>query len=242
MTDPENVLALLHRMRIPVIGSVVENTIFPGNLFVHVAVTYGPNNKRIPSGRRLNEARHALRKQGITIEFIVTDSQIQDIEAGLRATVLHAFGEDIRSVFMSVTGVKADVWLEPKRKLNESVRDTVREKLATYLNEFNIELRSLAMTTDENLPSNLAILRAARHLAPVDINDLMSELLSREFIVPSLDWLRRRLDALRRKGQILWLEGDQYALTLASIRGLGTTKMRGSPDIARLLVLARRGR
>ena len=242
MPDYQDILTLLKRMDIPIAGSIVEDIDTPQHLFVHVTIARSPENKQIPSNGKLNEARRCLTEKGITIEFLLTDNQHQDIEAGLRATVLHAFGNDIRNAFMSVVKNEAQVWLEPKRTLDKKMSDAIHKKLKTYLKEFfGIELGSLVMTSDANLPSNLAVLRAVRYLAPVDRPCLLRELVNRGFTVPSMDWLRRRLDAMRRKDQIVRLEGDRYAVSLKNIRSLGTVKGRESPDIARLLALAKRG-
>lgn len=240
MPDHSKVIALLQEMDIDVAGSIVEDSGAPGRLFVHVAVVRDSKNKQAPSNRKLNDARHALAEEGITVEFLLTDGQQQDIEAGLRATVLHAFGSNVRNVFMSIADGSAQVWLDPKQMLNEAVSKAIAEKVETYISGFNMELGSLALTTGENLPSTLACLRAVRQLAPVDSSELLRELVNRGFTVPSTDWLRRRLDIMRKKGQIVRLEGNLYVLSLASIRSLGTIKGRASPDVTRMLALARR--
>jgi len=242
MLDHAGILALLGERGISVAGSIVEDTGTSKHIFIHVEVSRDPDNKQVPSNQKLKDASQYLASMGIIVEFLLTDAHHQDIEAGLRATMLHAFGNDIRNAFMSVVKNEAQVWLEPKRTLDKKMSDAIHKKLKTYLKEFfGIELGSLVMTSDANLPSNLAVLRAVRYLAPVDRPCLLRELVNRGFTVPSMDWLRRRLDAMRRKDQIVRLEGDRYAVSLKNIRSLGTVKGRESPDIARLLALAKRG-
>jgi len=241
MPDHSKVITILKELDINVAGSIVEDSGAPERLFIHVAIVRDSKNKQVPSNRKLNDARHALAEEGITVEFLLTDGQQQDIEAGLRATVLHAFGSNVRNVFMSTTGGSAQVWIEPKQMLNEAVSKAIAEKVKTYISGFNTELGSLALTTGENVPSALACLRAIRQLAPVDSSELLLELVNRGFTVPSTDWLRRRLDMMRKKGQIVRLGGNRYVLSLGSIRSLGTKKDGASPDITRMLALARRG-
>lgn len=241
MLDHAKVITILQEMGINVAGAIVEDSGAPRHLFIHVAVVRDSNNKQVPSNRKLSDARDALLAvEGITVEFLLTDGLHQDIEAGLRATVLHAFGSNVRNVFMSITDGTAQVWIEPKQTLDEVVSKAIFEKVRTYISGFNVELSSLTLTTGENFPSVLGCLRAIRQLAPVTPSDLLQELIIRGFTVPSIDWLKRRLDAMRKKGQVVRLEGNRYVLSLGCIRSLGTIKGRSSPDVTRVLALARR--
>lgn len=242
MSDYSAILALLKEKNIPVTGSIVKDSESAKRVFVHVSIRRDAENRQVPSNQRLNEASKALTEAGVEVEFLLTDPLRQDIEAGLRATLLHAFGEQVRNAFMSVSKGVAHIWLEPKQALSDSNIDAVKKKAKAYLAEFNIALGSVALTTNENVPGILACLRVVRLLAPIEASKLMDELSHRGFTIPSIDWLKRRLEGMRRSGKIVWLEGDRYAVSLTSIHDLGTEKKgQTSPDVRRLLALARRG-
>jgi hypothetical protein len=239
MLDQAHISRMLEALEIPIAGAIIEPSAAGENFFVFVAVTRDSENRQVPSNRKLHEARQALSVLGATVEFLLTDAQTQDIEAGLRATLLHSFGEDVRNIFLSTENNVAHAWVDPKRALDSAAIAAMQEKARIFLKEFDIPLGSLNTTTGETLPSALACLRVMRQLAPVTASALKDELMRRGFTVPSADWLARRLDALRRGGKIVRLEPGQYALSLRALQELGTIKGRSSPDIARLLALAR---
>lgn len=240
MPESIEILSFFAEMGIQVDGSIIKDIDSPNRYFVHVAISRTEDNKQEPSNKKLNEALQLLAEKGIEIEFLLRDSQGQDIEAGLRATLLHGFSNHIRNAFMSSTDATAHVWLETKQTLDDPTNAEIRRKVSTYLEGFEIELGSIATTTEDTLPSALACLRAIRHAAPITLADLKVDLEKRGFTVPSLDWLKRKLEVLRKADKVVWVTGGKYALTMTSIRNLGTVKGAASPDIHRLLALARR--
>ncbi|WP_186123274.1 hypothetical protein [Burkholderia gladioli] len=242
MSDKEQVSRVLAAMDIPVAGAIIEPSSAGDDFFVFVAVGRDSENRQIPSNRKLHEAKRTLANVGASVEFLLTDAKTQDIEAGLRATLLHAFGEEIRNVFLSTDGRSAHAWVDPKKALGASAVEAMKKKAAVFLMEFDLSLDSLSTTTGENLPSAFACLSVLRLKAPMTAPELMEELLRRKFTVPSQAWLGHRLDSLRRNGKILRLESGQYVLSMLTLQELGTTKRRNSPDISRMLALARAGR
>jgi hypothetical protein len=240
MLDASGLQVTLQSQGIQVNGSIIKDTGTGDAFFVFVEVTRDQDNRQIPSNRKLTEAKRELADQGTIVEFLLSDPATRDIEGGLRATLLHAFGAEVRNAFMSIDDGVAFVWLEPKRNLDESVRADIDAKIKVYLSEFGFRLGSTSVTTNENLPSMLACLRVIRQMAPVASLALKDALTRGGFTVPSIDWLNRRLDSFRRAGKITRLDNGLYVLALKSLRELGTVKGRGSPDIARLLAMARR--
>lgn len=242
MSNEADVLAVLNRLNIPVIGSIISDSNRTGHYLIRVSVERNDKNHQTPSNRELEAARVAIRELGSTVEFLLTDHQAQDIEAGLRATLLHEFGNEIRNVFFSANQGSGFVWIEQKRELSGKVREQMERKATVYLDLFDLKLVSLSYTTDENLPSKLAILNVIRRFAPINSGDLRAVLVERRFIVPSDDWLNRRLDTMRKSASIVRLSNGTYVLSLESIHNLGTVKSGKSPDVSRLLALARKSR
>ncbi|MEC5385531.1 hypothetical protein VVD49_07335 [Uliginosibacterium sp. H3] len=238
--NEDEIVALLASMGIPVSGAIIEDVDRPCHFFVPVTVSRDSDNKQRPSNILLNTARVEIGKADAHVEFLIADERNYDIEAGLRATVLHKFGDHIRNVFVSTNDQNPHVWLETKRALDEESLQPIRDRVIFYLAQLDISPVSIRPTSGENLPSVFVCMRGIRRLAPVQLSVLKDSLVQSGFTIPSDDWLKRRLELMRKDGKIVWLAGNKYALSMESIRSLGTTKDRSSPDITRLLALARR--
>jgi len=230
----------LNEMGIPLAGVVISG-LETDVSFVFVRVTRDRDNAQRPSNLILHDAKKKLSERGANIEFLLVDDDAQEIESALRATLRRSFDKEIRNLFLSWEGKKGKILIEPKCAYGEDVEDAIRDKIRIFLSQVGIELCSIVRTAGENLPTMLACLSRIRHLAPVTEQLLKTDLISRGFSIPPDDWLRRRLDSMRRSGRIVRLANGSYALTLGSLRALGTIKGRASPDITRMLALARRG-
>ncbi|TWT20325.1 hypothetical protein FQY83_11385 [Luteimonas marina] len=238
MLDDAAVQSLLGDISPSIHGSVVSDVNRKGHFYVFVDVNRDKDNKQVPSNFLLHNVKRQIEVHGVEVDFVLLDARQRDAESGLRATVLHSFGEHIRNVFLSTTNTDAVVWLDAKRGLESGVKEAVAEKARIFLTEVGFDLKAVETTSGENLPSRTACLRIIRASAPVSIATLDARLRDRGFTVPSADWLTRRLDSMRRAGLIVRLQTGEYVLSLASIRAMGTSKNRRSPDIERLLALA----
>lgn len=238
MTDSSTILARLEELGIPVIGSLVKDAASSGYLYVFVEVIRNADNRQVPSNQALERAKDGLAELGIVIDFVLIDGQLRDAEAGLRATMLHSFGYLVRNVFLSTEGGSANVWLDPKADIDQKTLGAMKEKAEVFLREVGLDLRGINSTTAEKLPSKTACLRAIRELSPVTPARLAEFLREKGFVVPSADWMARRLDVLRKAGVVTWLQGGRYALSVAGLINLGTAKNATSPDVKRLLALA----
>jgi hypothetical protein len=220
-------------------GSIIEDNASENHFFVYVSIIRDADNKQNPSNRQLRIAQELIATHGLTVEFLLSDVASHNIEGGLRATILHAFGGEIRNVFLSIDNRKAFIWLDPKKELEEDVLFEIEKKSRLYLDGLDLEFGALLTTSNGNLPGKLACLNAIRQLAPVTAVELHAELIRRDFKVPSEDWLIRRLDILRKHRQVIRLSNAKYVLSQASLANLGTSRTRNSPDISKLLALAR---
>jgi len=225
---------------IPVSGSAIRDSEDGSSFHVFVEIRRDSRGRQEPSNVQLEVAREELRAVGVQIDFVLTDAMMRDAEAGLRATLLHSFGNVIRNSFLTRQGREAFVWVVPKRQLTEDELGEVSAKARILLRELGLELAHITPTTGENLPSKTRCLTMLRLLAPVSPEVLAAKLRVAGFVVPSDDWMMRRLDALRKAGQVVRLKSGLYAVTLLTLRGLGTVKGRESPDLSRLLALAKR--
>jgi len=156
MLDAIQISRLLEELQIRTAGEIIQPSAPGESYFVFIPVTRDSDNRQLPTNRRLQEVKAVLLEAGATVEFLLTDEQTHDIEAGLRATLLHSFADDVRNVFLSLGADSARVWIEPKRALEGLVVAEMRAKAQVYLNELDCRLESLDTTTGENLPSVLA--------------------------------------------------------------------------------------
>lgn len=241
--------SVLADLEIPFQGIVQKSSSEDDGFFVYVKIDRDASGRQIPSNSTLQKAKDSLHQSGVLIEFLLSDSVINDLESGLRATLLHRFPRHVRNVFVSIDRKSAVVWIDPKPEA-ANVFDDIESTVKIYLKEFEFELKSTVFTTNENLPTDFYILRIVRLLSPAPLELIRGELKLREFSVPSDDWLKRKLEVLRKRGLLVWIKPDPatavgrpplYALSLTALKSLGTVKSKSSPDITRLLAFARSG-
>lgn len=239
MFDEAQVAEFLKNEGIVVSGRVVPRNFDGINFYVFVEVERDSRNLQQPSNLTLNRLKDALAERGIFVDFILIDGTARDIEAGARASLLHTFHDLISNAFVSTLGRKAHLWLVTKRKLEDVDLEAIQAVAKVYFENVGFELVDLKSTTDENLPSKTVCLKTIRLRAPVTEEEIIDLLQQSGFVVPSVNWMSKRLDLLRKEGFIVRLKNGNYALSLEGLSKLGTLKSRRSPDISRLLALAR---
>lgn len=89
--------------------------------------------------------------------------------------------------------------------------------------------------------SDGAILKALKSIAPAVAQDILVKIEQvLEVKLPSIEWLEKRLDALRRKGFLVWLGSNSFALSRSGLAAVPHGRNRTSSDIERALALGRR--
>lgn len=209
--------------------------------FVPIAIARDTSGRQIPANSTLHRLASLLGQLGVNVQFLLRHERSEEIELGLRATILHSHIDHVRNVFASLEPARARVWIEPKHTLTEDQLLEIKARAHAFLQLFDITLAAILLTTEELLPSKLAMLSVIRQLSPASLPDIAQELARRGLPVPSTDWLARRLDALRKSSDVVRQSGGTYVLTRGALHRLGTVKSRRSPDLSRLLALARRG-
>jgi hypothetical protein len=239
MTAVEKIEALTLGLGLKLASAIVSNPLVEGGYFVPITITREGHVQK-PSGRELAKLRDEAAAVGYAIDFLLTDPNTRQIEEGLRASFISSFPDFIRNSFLSIEYGKAIVWIDKKRDLNKDEHVRLESHAKTYVSLFGLREAIVHITSDLNLATNTEILTIIRGLAPASCEAVRDVLLERSFDVPSLDWINRRFDAMRR-ARLLVREPDRtYILTLEALRRLGTLKNARSPDVSRLLALARR--
>lgn len=237
MTSKEVLLLRLKNNGIEPLGIAGSGANDEDPMMVYISTAPG---RRAVSPQKASKLREDFFQEGLYVNFVLSDSAEQEIESGLRAKALALYGDFLRNVFFSVVRRHAVVWLDQKVQLTEEKEREIQSALSSYLSAFSYDSISYDNLKDKDLPTNFYLLRVLRHIAPADIRMLKVEIEKREKSVPSDDWLKRRMDQLRKNGLIVWVAGDNYVVSLKALKKLGSTKNRHSVDVSRMLAIARR--
>lgn len=237
MSDMKTIYTLLLQNGIEITGEISHDPHGDRKYFAFVPTSRNKKNHQVPSNKKLWEIADELKKLGVELQFLLTDETGGDIEAGLRATLIHEFGGAVRNVFMTTSGKVAHVWLDLKREISEAERNAIRVQSGRFLSKFTIQVQSIQPLSSGRVPSSTTILKLLRIISPADQKSLFNEIINRNFEIPSSNWLSRKLDGLRKSGDIVRMDNGTYALSLSGIKRLGSSKSRSSPDIARVLAL-----
>lgn len=181
---------------------------------------------------------------GIPVEFLlVRDSLQNQIESGLNGLLISSFPKHVREAFLSFNsdGVY-DVWLElPEGAEGDSEsKGEIRSAVEKYFKVFNVKLGLLKTAAGFDLPSLTQILRAAKRFAPVKPAALFDALQELRLKVPSVSWIERKLDNLRRQKLVIRSVDGAYALTEDGLATVPHDRTRNSSDVERALAFGRR--
>ncbi|MCV9997585.1 hypothetical protein OE766_04945 [Pararhizobium sp. YC-54] len=241
MLNESQIYHILSERGLPLSGRIISDIFDETHFYVFVVTERDENNHQVPSNRKLDLIANEFKNNSMNIEFILTGADNRDVEAGVRASLLHSFGDFVRNSFLSVVARSAHIWIEPKGPIPANVLSEIKDKLKILLDSFGLSLGELYFTSAENLPSKFACLNIIRLIAPADLPAIADKLKSKGFSVPSHAWMSRMLDNLRKSGLIVRLKSGGYALSMNALKSLGTAKNRNSPDITRILALAKSG-
>lgn len=241
MTDTTIITTLLRDKGLLVEGEIVSNPSTPKGYFVPLRLTRRPGGGKSPSGRALALVRSSLAELGYAIDFILIDEEARQIEESLRASLLSSFPDDVRNSYFSPGEGSPQAWIEFKRQPDVAVARRLEGHLNKFADLFGLPSLSMTPLGETDTATKTEILSAARQLAPVDVSTLATVIAAQGLGVPSVDWMSRRLDSLRKSSLVLRRQDGTYVLTKEALTLLGTLKSRRSPDVRRVLALARRG-
>lgn len=128
-----------------------------------------------------------------------------------------------------------------KEEINSNQVVELKKAIFDLASALGIERVELHFAKNENTPSTTAILHTIRVIAPCQKEELLERLSENGFSIPSLLWIGRTLDKLRKKGAIVRRSDGRYLLSFATIVALGTERNDQSPDVKRTLDVGRRG-
>lgn len=234
--------ALLLEKGVALAGPIVTNQDEDPIYLAFVRAKISPDGRREPSSFALNSISKQVLELGVRLSFVLIDGERDDLDGSIKTMLLGKFPEIIRNSFSTFTGKTADIWIEPKQVLDASQRTEIESSISSFLGFLNLTAKSVNITQSENIPTPTALLRIVRVLAPCSVDEIIDVLSKKDFAVPNRVWLNHAMDKLRKSGVLVRKKNGQFILTLKGLTSLGTSKNRLSPDIARALAIAQKGR
>ena len=239
--DSEQISEILVQHGVALAGTPIHSPAAANAIYLPLRTSKDAMGKRSPSHKTLATLRETLEAAGYIPEFLLIDPSEKMVEEGMRASFLSSFPSMIRNAFVTASPDNADVWVETKTQVSAEGKERLQAHAERYFSQLGSRWVRFHIISESEVASNTEILSTIRRHAPVGCEELKEELERRGFEVPSLDWVNRKFDTLRRTGLLVRRQDRMYVLTAAALHRLGTRKDSGSPDIGRLLAMARRG-
>jgi hypothetical protein len=234
MLDTDTIRKLIEHHGINGAGSIISSPDDPTHYYIPIVIT-----SESAVHQKLKTLKNILHDQDINLNFLVIHESNLDIEVGIRASLITSFPDHVRNVFLSSTGEAATVWIDQKVSLSKEQSAAIGVHVQKIAELHGIKKCNIGWIREGNVATKLELLASIRLLAPVDCAKLMEYLKSLHFDVPSEDWVNRKFDLLRKEGFLVRRADRRYVLTIQALKSLGTQKNRNSPDLRRLLALAR---
>lgn len=242
MPRESDIASFLEEKKLDIVRAIVVDLTSDNRFYAFINVSRDKGGLQKPSNVELRRLKSELLSRGAILEFILLDAKERDADTAVRASLIHNFPDIVRNSFLTIVGKNTTVWVDPKKQVDEKEDHEIRRTLEILSDVLSLQLKNVEYTNRVNLPSLSACLRALRTLSPVDIVTLIEVLRLKGFIIPSDRWVSGKLDLLRKSGQIVRLKSGLYAMSFDGLKALGSAKSGRSPDVSRLLALARRQR
>jgi hypothetical protein len=156
----------------------------------------------------------------------------------LTDAVRKAVGHGVRDAYVFIEQSRLNILLDLTSDHTITYIEDIRKKVRVVMDIFSIAELDLSLLPAK-LPHDLAIMGVVRQISPTKADAIGRKLAAKGFIVPSDEWINKKADALRKRRFLVRLRDGRYAVSLFGLKALGTQKGRDSPDISRLLALAR---
>lgn len=237
--NTDEILGALNANGISLAGRIVEMPNVAQGVFIPILMHRISDGTMKPAKSALMAAKQQIEGLNYLPEFIFVNERSEEAEHSLRSSLLVSFPDLVRNVFLSVEASASNIWVELKKAASEEERQRLNDHVDRSIDLFKLPSASVLSLADIALPTRMELLSLIRTLAPVDCETLNGALQQRGFTIPSMDWINRQFDLLRKTGFVVRRHDRLYTLTLNALKRLGTGKSRRSPDVVRLLALAK---
>ena len=201
------------------------------------SVMYAVRRRRSASGvvKKIAKQHHCLG----SVVFAVDDA-VSRLESAILAASNTVLGGAASGVSVNVASGGASISVtttECGSEADDSIRRLVMPLFRQNKPPFK-ELRVIFPQTDQRL-SDLQLLRLIKREAPCDASELASALRCDNMDVEVV-WLKRRMDALRRRDLLTHVGDGSHVLTLKGLGAVPTSNRRNSSDVERALAFKRK--
>lgn len=241
MREEEYILEVLKGDEIIPVGDLVRDVGEEHKYFIFIPITRSGTKPQTPTNYKLRQLSEQFERKDLHVTFLLVDNGNEDLQSSIKATLFRFFPNEVRNAFVASEEEGVTVWVEPKKALTKTKELSIVSKIENLVEALGCSLEGVRLTSTENVPSRTACLISIRLKSPISKEDLSEALIARGFHIPNEDWLSRVLDKLRRSGFVIRRRDGQFILTLLGLKSLGTAKNRQSPDILRVLDIAKRG-
>ena len=238
MAEAEAIARLFADYGVTSVSRVSPNADTGGHI-VHIEARIDRRGRQIPSNYMIATAEKAAIDAHGVIVVVVSRGDIDDVLLSIKSMLMRRYLDIVRNVYCHIEGSGVTVWVEPKASLSYEQVGDLTEEVEAVIGSFDLKLKAVISISDVRLPNDSVILSMIRQAAPVGADDVVTVMTGRGFELPEDDWLTRRLDRLRKRGLVVRLKDGRYVLTRRGLLALGSGKNRSSPDIGRILDLAR---
>lgn len=188
---------------------------------------------------KVKRLERTLAVDGINLKLSFYGEPPDPFRSAIKESVSRTFGNRIEAITVFESGGSYQIIIIPG---GDSVG--LKADIESHVDEvrrlFDSPPVVLKVELEASKPTAVEFLAIARRKSPVDCQAMQAELGVRGFRSLTFDWINHQFDRLR-KGGMLHRQADRtYVLTQAGLFALGSGKGRNSPDVSRLLDLARR--
>jgi hypothetical protein len=210
---------------------------------LHLIVVPGEINPFSEKAKLMLERRIG-KDLGIAVQIAQFSNRTDEVTAAALLQVIEPLMQgnvfDVGVAASSNNGVEVIIFVNDvliAKHFEEIALDKVREFFKSYdLTVDGCYINELA----DGVPTLFQIIRLIYTYAPMELVRLDEELKREQIPPPSLNWLKRQLDHLVRENIVVWQRPGNYSPTAAALALLPKRQGASSPDVKRVLALARR--
>lgn len=213
-----------------------------GTLILNIPISFLASGATTP--RKIKNLKNSISEKFNTqvIESITQSEKSNTIHFGITSIINEEISADAYDLSLIIqSDGNLNTHLKFKTQIQSGKITKIEEKIKKYFLLLEAEKFSIdIIKNSENPPTLTAILRSAKKLAPFLMKDIIKELESRNFDLPSEKWMNNQLDSIRKKGLIFRRSDEKYTLTYKGILATPSAGNRNSSDIERVLYMARK--
>lgn len=239
MLSDHRLTTIVEQHGVTLAGAVTPFEHDAGKFYVPIDLAGIPSSEFAEQERVEKNLVGALIDAGYDAELYFINTPVQRVENNLRSILVSSFSAEIREVTILRNGLSLIVELS----VNETSYSPAAKRISDFIQKFlrliGIKNFSIESSRNQELLTKIEILSTVRLLAPITTIELSSHLAGKGYKDSTPAIIARRLDSLRKEGLLIRTKRGRYALTFNALHRLGTVKTGRSPDVSRLLALAR---